>query len=149
MTKALLRVGIVVLVSWQVAIGLWAALHAEGFFFGYPTRGLSWVSMFPPYNEHLVRDYGLTLLQLAPVALVCLKRLDRAVVAATLIGVLLFHVPHLLYHEAHIVRTDDLALQRLFLWTPVVVAVGLLCLTRKLAKSLRPAVAEHPTLRPP
>ncbi|WP_158852472.1 hypothetical protein [Saccharothrix deserti] len=142
-TKAVLRTGCALLILWQVAIGLWAVLFPEGFYLGYPTREVGWVAMFPPYNEHLVRDYGLALLQLAPLALVCLKRPEPVFVTAMLIGSLLFNAPHAVYHELHIVRTDDLALQRLSLCTPIVLAVGLLYLTHKLKASLRSAAAEE------
>lgn len=137
-TTGVLRGGCALLVLLQVGVGLWAALGPEAFFSGYPTRASGWVALFPPYNEHLVRDYGLALLQLGPLALVCLKAPEPAFVAALLIGVLLFHLPHGIYHELHVVRTDDLVWQRLSLWTPVVLAAGLLVPTWRLARSRRP-----------
>ncbi|WP_447007178.1 hypothetical protein ACRAKI_12210 [Saccharothrix isguenensis] len=145
--RGLLRAGCVLLIAWQVVVGLWAVLSPEGFFFGYPTREIGWVAMFPPYNEHLTRDYGLALLQLAPLTLVCLKLPEPVFVGALLTGSLLFHVPHLVFHELHVVRTDDLALQRLFLWMPIVLAAVLLYVARKLATRSRSVAGEHPTAR--
>jgi hypothetical protein len=140
-----LLTGCALLILVQVGAGLWAAVFPEAFFAGYPTPGVGWVALFPPYNEHLVRDYGLALLQLAPLALVCLKLPEPAFVAALLIGVLLFHLPHGIYHELHVARTDDLVLQRLSLWTPVVLAAALLYPTWRLAKSRRPQTAAPTT----
>ncbi|ROP42479.1 hypothetical protein [Saccharothrix texasensis] len=137
-TRVVLRVGCALLVLVQVAVGLWAALAPEGFFSGYPTPEVGWVALYPPYNEHLVRDYGMALLQLAPLALVCLKRPEPVFVAALLAGVLLFHLPHAVFHELHVVRTDDLVWQRLALWSPVVIAAALLWPTWESARSRRP-----------
>lgn len=139
--RGVLRAGCALLILVQVGAGSWAALFPDAFFSGYPAPGVGWVALFPPYNEHLVRDYGLALLQLAPLALVCLKLPEPAFVAALLIGVLVFHVPHGVYHELHVVRTDDLAWQRLTLWAPVVLAAGLLYPTWRLARSRRPGTA--------
>ncbi|MBW4718092.1 hypothetical protein [Saccharothrix obliqua] len=141
---AWLRAGFVLLVAWQAGAGLWAAVFPEGFFGSFPVPSHAWVSMFPPYNEHLVRDFGLALLQCVPVTVVCIRYPERRFVRAVLIGLLLFSVSHALFHEAHVVRTDDLLLQRVFLLFPVVLAVVLLYLSWKSPVD-RPDHVEEPT----
>lgn len=127
----LLRAGLALLTLWQAGPALWAVVAPAGFYSTFPTPDHAWVRLFPPYNEHLVRDFGLALAQLVPVAVVCVKRPEPVFVRAVLIGSLLFAVPHLIYHELHVVRVDDLLWQRLSLWFPVVLAGWLLVLTRR------------------
>lgn len=128
-TTTLLRTGIALLALLQAGPALWAVVSPEGFFSSYPTPDHAWVSMFPPYNEHLVRDLGLASVQIVPVAAVCVRWPEPRLVRAVLIATLVFNAPHLLFHETHVVRTDDLIWQRLVLWFPVLLAVWLLPLT--------------------
>ncbi|ONI91681.1 hypothetical protein ALI22I_07315 [Saccharothrix sp. ALI-22-I] len=129
-TTTRLRTGIVLLALWQAGPALWAVVSPDGFFGAFPTPDHAWVRLFPPYNEHLVRDFGLALAQFVPVAAVCVKWPEPVFVRAVLIGSLLFSVPHMVYHEMHVVRADDLVWQRLSLWFPIVLAGWLLYLTR-------------------
>ncbi|MEV8435870.1 hypothetical protein AB0425_00720 [Actinosynnema sp. NPDC051121] len=126
-----LRAGIALLTLWQAGPALWAVVSPAGFFSTFPTPDHAWVRLFPPYNEHLVRDFGLALAQFVPVAVVCVKRPEPVLARAVLIGSLLFSVPHLVYHELHVMRVDDLLWQRLSLWFPIVLAAWLLVLTRR------------------
>ncbi|MFJ6677169.1 hypothetical protein ACIQMJ_39220 [Actinosynnema sp. NPDC091369] len=129
-TTTRLRLGLALLVLWQTGPALWAAVSPAGFFSTFPTPSHAWVRLLPPYNEHLVRDFGLALLQFTPVAAVCVGRPEPVFVRAVLIGSLLFSVPHLIYHELHVVRVDDLVWQRLSLGFPVALAAYLLYLTK-------------------
>jgi hypothetical protein len=140
-TTTRLRLGLALLLLWQTGPALWAAVSPAGFFTTFPTPAHAWVRLFPPYNEHLVRDFGLALLQFAPVAAVCVRWPEPVFVRAVLIGSLLFSVPHLIYHELHVVRVDDLVWQRLSLWFPIVLAAWLLSRTRS---SRRPVEASEP-----
>ncbi|MCE6997273.1 hypothetical protein LZG04_21060 [Saccharothrix sp. S26] len=125
-----LRVGIALLGLWQGGPAVWAALWPAGFFSTFPTADHAWVRLVPPYNEHLVRDFGLALAQFLPVAVVCVKWPEPVFARAVLVGSLLFSVPHLIYHELHVVRVDDVVWQRLSLWFPIVPAAWLPYLTR-------------------
>ena len=42
----------------QGVVGVWALLGPSGFYRRFPAAGHPWVSLLPPYNEHLVRDVG-------------------------------------------------------------------------------------------
>ena len=134
-TTTPLRIGLAVLALWQAGPALWAVVSPAGFFSTFPTPGHSWVRLLPPYNEHLTRDFGLALTQFVPAAAVCVRWPEPVFVRAVLIGSLLFSVPHLIYHEMHVVRVDDLAWQRLSLWFPVVLACWLLYLTTSLRRA--------------
>ena len=39
-------------------VALWILLAPRGFYDTFPTGPAEWVSPLPPFNEHLLRDYG-------------------------------------------------------------------------------------------
>ena len=42
----------------QGVVGVWALLAPASFYRSFPISGHPWVSLLPPYNEHLTRDVG-------------------------------------------------------------------------------------------
>ncbi|MFJ3947291.1 EF-hand domain-containing protein [Streptomyces griseoaurantiacus] len=86
--------------------GAWALLLPRGFYAAFPLSGHPWVALFPPYNEHLLRDFGAAVLGLGVVLgwAACVPRpwLVRAAAA----GLLAFSAPHLLFHSAHFGRSS-------------------------------------------
>lgn len=101
MASTTVRIGLLALALGQGIVAGWALLDPRGFYDDFPGGGQHWVAALPPFNEHLVRDYGATLLALAVLALAA-----AAIAALTLVrvalGVLVVAaVPHLAFHIAH------------------------------------------------
>jgi hypothetical protein len=91
----LLRAGLGVLAGTQLALGLWVLLLPE-LFWKWP-----WVSHLPPYNEHLLRDFGGAGPVLAMVLCAAVATMDRRLVLTSLVAYLVAAVPHLLFHARH------------------------------------------------
>jgi hypothetical protein len=96
LTNVLLRVGIWFLVFVELAVGAVATLTPRVFYDYVP-----WVSLAPPYSEHLMRDYGAMNLALAVVTLVAVITMEQLMVRVALAAYLVFAIPHLLFHVTH------------------------------------------------
>ena len=100
------RVALVVIAGGSLLVGVWAQGFPRSFYDDFPGLGRAWVAVDGPYNEHLVRDVGGLNLALAFVAVLALVTgsllLARAVGGAALV----YGVPHLLYHAAHLAPYD-------------------------------------------
>ena len=55
MKKSWLRVGLLILASASLVVGLWALPFPRSFYDDFPLPDRAWVSALGPYNEHLVR----------------------------------------------------------------------------------------------
>ncbi|WP_433260074.1 hypothetical protein ACQPZF_22970 [Actinosynnema sp. CS-041913] len=97
-----LRIGLWFLTVTQAAVGGWALVAPQGFYDGFPAPGHHWVAMFPPFNEHLVRDFGSLNLAVAVALAFAAVTLDRLVVRAVLTAYLVFAVPHMVFHLIHL-----------------------------------------------
>lgn len=96
LTNVLLRVGIWFLAFVELAVGVVATLAPRVFYDNVP-----WVSLAPPYSEHLMRDYGAMNLALAVVTLVAAITMEQLMVRTALVAYIVFAVPHLLFHVTH------------------------------------------------
>jgi hypothetical protein len=96
LTNVPLRVGIWFLVFVELAVGTVATLTPRVFYDDIP-----WVSLAPPYSEHLMRDYGAMNLALAVVTLVAAITMEQLMVRVALAAYLVFAIPHLLFHVTH------------------------------------------------
>lgn len=85
----------------EAATGLWALIAPRDFYDEFPAGAGSWVAALPPFNEHLVRDYGSALLGLAVLALAAAVMGGRRVLALALGVTAVAVVPHLAFHIAH------------------------------------------------
>ena len=85
--------------------GIQATFWPRSFFDDFPF-GLGWVAADPPYNEHLIRDFGGLNLGLGLVALVAAFAGGRALVRTAAGAWLLFGVPHLVFHLRHLDHLD-------------------------------------------
>jgi len=84
-----------------VALGLvaiWILIAPQGFYDEFPGGSSHWVSVLPPYNEHLERDFGAAGLGLAVLTLLAAVWMERRVIQAAAISVLVAGAPHLAYH---------------------------------------------------
>ena len=63
-----IRAGMIYLAITIGVVAAWILLAPKGFYDTFPGGGSHWVSVLPPYNEHLERDFGATGLGLAVLA---------------------------------------------------------------------------------
>ena len=94
--RAWLRTGLGLLAGAQVVLGLWILLLPE-LFWKWP-----WVSHLPPYNEHLLRDFGGASVGLAVVLCSAVAAMERRLVITALVAYLVSSVAHLLFHAQHL-----------------------------------------------
>jgi hypothetical protein len=86
----------------QGFIGVWASLAPESFYQDGPLPGLGWVQLFPPYNEHLVRDFGGMNLTVTVLFIVAAVQLTPLLVRLAAGAYFLFAVPHTIFHTIHL-----------------------------------------------
>ena len=95
------RIGLLVLTVLALVPGIWALVSPETFFKEFPGFGFAWVSVFPPYNEHLVRDVGAAYTGFGALLLAAAIRMDRRLSQGALGAWLIFAIPHLYFHVSH------------------------------------------------
>lgn len=96
MSGVLLRAGVGFLAVVHLALGAWIVLAPTSFW------SVPWVSVVPPYNEHLLVDHGLQYLALAVVLCAAFHWRERRLTVVALVALLVFAVPHLAFHAAHL-----------------------------------------------
>jgi hypothetical protein len=130
---AALRVGLGVLAAGYTAIGGWALLAPSSFFTDFPAPGLGWVAGLPPYNQHLLTDFGAAVLGLACVLWLAAVVVERRLAQVALVALLVQAVPHLGFHLVHpgALPAGQVAASRFALLVPVVLALALLWLTAR------------------
>lgn len=96
------RASLGILALSQGSIGVWALVDPEGFFFGFPSAAHAWVSVLPPYNEHLTRDVGALSLALTVVLAVAALRGDRGLSRLAALAFAAYAVPHTGFHALHL-----------------------------------------------
>ena len=86
----------------QGVVGVWALLAPASFYRSFPISGHAWVSLLPPYNEHLIRDVGELSLALT-VVLTAAAVTGQWLLSVVAIGALaVYAVPHAVYHALHL-----------------------------------------------
>ncbi len=114
----LARVELWLLVVVAGVTGGWATATPRGFYDHFPGFGHHWVSALPPYNEHLVRDVGVSALPpynehlvrdvgafylgFAVLIAAAAILLERRLVIASMLALLVTQVPHLIFHLNHL-----------------------------------------------
>jgi hypothetical protein len=96
LTNVPLQVGIWFLALVELTVGIIATLTPRVFYDYVP-----WVSLAPPYSEHLMRDYGAMNLALTVVTFVAAITMEQLMVRVALAAYLVFAIPHLLFHVTH------------------------------------------------
>jgi hypothetical protein len=97
-SRGLIRAGLVLLAIPSVVIAAWSLISPRGFYDNFPGAGRHWVSALPPYNEHLLRDFGSTNLTIALFLLGAALFMERRLVQVAVIAFFLGTVPHFIYH---------------------------------------------------
>ncbi|MFC4565310.1 hypothetical protein ACFO4E_25935 [Nocardiopsis mangrovi] len=90
--RTVLRAGLCFLALSSLAVGVWQSLLPRSFF------ALEWVAMYPPFNDHLVRDVGGLNLALGVVVAGAAIVMERRLVVTALLGYLTYAATHLLFH---------------------------------------------------
>jgi hypothetical protein len=95
---AIIRVGLIYLCVTIGLVALSILIAPRDFFDNFPAGPSAWVSALPPYNEHLIRDYGAAGLGLAVLAGLAALWMDRRLVQAAAISIFFGSLPHAIYH---------------------------------------------------
>jgi hypothetical protein len=112
----------------QGIVGIWASLVPRSFYRSFPIPGHNWVSLLPPYNEHLIRDVGELNLALTVVLAAAALTGQRLLSVVAVIAAAVYAVPHAVFHMFHlqgfptvdaVTQTTGIALQLV-----VIVIVG-------------------------
>ena len=97
-SRGLIRTGLVLLAIPSVVIGAWSLISPRGFYDDFPGLGRHWVSALPPFNEHLLRDFGAANVTIALVLLGAAFFCERRLVQVAVIAFFLGSLPHFIYH---------------------------------------------------
>ena len=101
-TTSVVRAGLGILALLQGIVGIWASLAPTSFYRSFPLSGRPWVSLLPPYNEHLTRDVGELSLALT-VVLTAAAVTGRWLLSAVAVGAAaVYAVPHAAFHFLHL-----------------------------------------------
>jgi len=127
------RVTLIALALPNLALGAWAVLAPHSWFDDFPGGGRHWVSALGPYNEHLSTDVGAFFLAMGALLLFAGIVLDRLLIQAALGALLIFSVPHLIWHLGELgpYGTLDTVLNLISLSLLVVVPIVLLLILRQ------------------
>ena len=144
--RAPIRIALIYLTVTIGFLAIWILVAPRGFYDNFPGGSAHWVSALPPYNEHLERDFGAASLGLALLAGLAAYWMDRRVIQATALAMLVAGLPHLVYHlttTEHYSTGDNVA-SLIGLALDVVLPLGLLYLVSDGAQRApaRPAKAE-------
>jgi hypothetical protein len=97
-SRGLIRTGLVLLAIPSIVIAAWGLISPHGFYENFPGAGRHWVSALPPYNEHLLRDFGSTNLTIALFLLGAALFMERRLVQVAVVAFLIGTIPHFVYH---------------------------------------------------
>jgi len=114
-------------------LAVWILAAPQGFYDAFPTGPAEWVSALPPYNEHILRDFGAAALGLTVLAVLAAVWLERRLVQATAVAFLVYSLPHLAYHLTTTERysTSDNVQSLIGLALPIAISLYLLAVTRR------------------
>jgi hypothetical protein len=101
-TSVVVRAGLGFLAVLQAIIGVWALFAPTSFYSSFPLPGHAWVSLLPPYNEHLVRDVGELSLALTVVLVAAAVIGQRLLCAVAVAAIAVYAVPHAIFHFLHL-----------------------------------------------
>ena len=96
--RAAIRLALVYLVVTVGVVAAWILIAPKHFYDEFPGWA-TWVSALPPYNEHLIRDFGSAGLGLAALAGLAAVWMERRLVQAAAVALFLGTLPHAIYHS--------------------------------------------------
>ena len=101
-TTLIVRAGLGILALLQGIVGVWASLAPASFYRSFPLPGHPWVSLLPPYNEHLTRDVGELSLALTVVLTAAAVSGQWLLSAVAVAAAAVYAVPHAVFHFLHL-----------------------------------------------
>jgi hypothetical protein len=124
-TSVEIRIGLAVLGALEALVGVWALLAPLSFYRSFPLPGHAWVSLLPPYNEHLTRDVGELSLALTVVLVAAAASGQWLLSVVAFMATAVYAVPHAIYHALHLegFPTGDAVAQTLGIALQLVVVV--------------------------
>jgi hypothetical protein len=96
--RGAIRIALLYLAVTIGVVAVWILVAPRNFYDEFPGGSAHWVSALPPYNEHLERDFGSAGLGLAVLAVLAAVWMDRRLVQASAIVLLVGSLPHTIYH---------------------------------------------------
>ena len=93
--RAWLRTGLIILALYHFILGVWGQFLPRSFYDSFPTAGHAWVALLPPYNEHLLRDFGGLNLALVIILGTAAAVAERRLTFTALAAAVVFEVPHM------------------------------------------------------
>jgi len=140
----LFRAAIALLALPSAVIAAWTLVAPGSFYDDFPGAGRHWVAALPPYNEHLLRDFGAASLAIVIFLAAAAIFLERRLVQVALIAFIAYSIPHFAYHlttTSHYSSGDNVASLGGFV-LQLVLALVLLALSRAaVPASAAPAAA--------
>jgi len=130
-SPGLIRAGLVLLAIPSIVIAAWSLISPHGFYDNFPGAGRHWVSALPPFNEHLLRDFGAANVTIALVLLGAALFMERRLVQVAVVAFFLGALPHFIYHLTttdHYSTSDNIWSLGGFV-IELVIAVGIWVLT--------------------
>ncbi|HKO38658.1 MAG TPA: hypothetical protein VJU14_09850 [Solirubrobacterales bacterium] len=100
-SPSLARLALGLLFASSLLIGLTAMVLPQTFYDDFPFVA-NWVSLLPPYNEHLVTDVGGLYLGFAVLFACAARTLEQTLTRAVCLGWLLTAGLHLIFHAGHL-----------------------------------------------
>ncbi|MBB5790353.1 hypothetical protein [Jiangella mangrovi] len=102
--RAWTRALVIVLGLLTATLGVWAGFAPRSFYDDgpIPLIDTGWVAALPPYNEHLVRDYGFMNLGMTVIFVVAATRLTPVLVRTATAALFVFGLPHTVFHSRHL-----------------------------------------------
>jgi hypothetical protein len=142
-SRGLIRAGLVLLAIPSIAIAAWSLVSPRGFYDNFPGAGRHWVSALPPYNEHLLRDFGAANVTIALVLLGAALFMERRLVQVAVVAFFLGSLPHFIYHLTttdHYSTSDNIWSLGGFI-VELVIAAGIWMLTVRAPRRREPRSA--------
>jgi hypothetical protein len=145
-----LRAGLIVLAITPGVLAAWILAAPRSFYDDFPGGGREWVSALPPYNEHLLRDYGAGELGFFLLLAGAAVLLERRLVQVALLAYAASTLPHLIYHatSTEALSTTDNVLSLGGQAVTVLLPLGLLVLTTERRRHGAHAGPERGSRRP-
>jgi hypothetical protein len=100
--RAWLRTGLIILAVYHFILGLWSLFLPRSFYDTFPAPGHNWVALLPPYNEHLLRDFGALNLALVVLLGTAAAIAERRLTFTALAAAIVVEVPHMIFHTTHL-----------------------------------------------
>jgi hypothetical protein len=101
-TSVVTRVLLGFLALTEAVIGVWALFAPASFYRSFPGAGQAWVSMLPPYNEHLITDIGELSLALTVVLAAAAVTGQWLLGVVAIVAFAVCTVPHVIFHSFHL-----------------------------------------------